>query len=230
MKGTFYLVATPIGNLKDITLRALEILKEVSYIICEDTRQTKILLNHYQIQKPLISYNEYNKFVKTPEIIHLLKEGKDLAFVSDAGTPIISDPGYYLVREAIKEGIKITPIPGPAAMIAGLIVSGLPSDRFVFEGFLPKREGRKRKRLLNLINEERTMVFYESPYRIMKTLNTFLEIFGDREIALCRELTKKFEEVLRGKISEIIENLKKRLEKQKRVKGEIVLVLKGKEK
>ncbi len=230
MKGTFYLVATPIGNLKDITLRALEILKEVSYIICEDTRQTKILLNHYQIKKPLISYNEYNKFVKTPQIIQLLKEGENLAFVSDAGTPIIADPGYYLVREAIKEGIKITPIPGPAAMIAGLIVSGLPSDRFVFEGFLPKREGRKRKRLLNLINEERTMIFYESPYRIMKTLNTFLEIFGDREIAVCRELTKKFEEVLRGKISEIIENLKKRLEKQKRVKGEIVLVLKGKEK
>ncbi|MEO0087579.1 MAG: 16S rRNA (cytidine(1402)-2'-O)-methyltransferase [candidate division WOR-3 bacterium] len=229
MSGILYLVATPIGNLKDITLRALEILKEVSYIVCEDTRRTKILLDHYQIKKPLISYNEHNKFNKTPEIIQLLKKGESLAFVSDAGTPVISDPGYYLVREVIKEGIKISPIPGPAAMIAGLIVSGLPSDRFAFEGFLPKREGRKRKKLLNLVNEERTMVFYESPYRIMRTLNTFLEIFGDREIALCRELTKKFEEVLRGKISEIIEILKKRLEKQERIKGEIVLIVKGKE-
>ncbi|MCS7249350.1 MAG: 16S rRNA (cytidine(1402)-2'-O)-methyltransferase [candidate division WOR-3 bacterium] len=229
MSGTLYLVATPIGNLKDITLRALEILKEVSYIVCEDTQQTKILLDHYQIKKPLISYNEYNKFTKTPKLIQLLKEEKDLAFVSDAGTPVISDPGYYLVREAIKEGIKVSPIPGPVAMIAGLIVSGLPSDRFVFEGFLPKREGRKRKKLLNLINEERTIIFYESPYRIMKTLNTLLEILGDREIALCRELTKKFEEVLRGKISEIIEILKKRLEKEKRIKGEIVLIVKGKE-
>jgi len=229
MNGTLYLVATPIGNLKDITLRALEILKEVSAIICEDTRRTRILLNHYQIRKPLITYNEHNKFIQTPKIIEMLKKGESLALVSDAGTPVISDPGYYLVREAIKEGIRVSPVPGPAAMIAGLIISGLPSDRFVFEGFLPKREGKKRKRLLNLINEEKTIIFYESPYRIMRTLKTFLEIFGDREIALCRELTKKFEEVLRGKISEIIEILNKKLEKEKRIKGEIVIVMKGKE-
>lgn len=228
MSGTLYLVATPIGNLKDITLRALETLKEVSYIICEDTRRTKILLNHYQIKKPLISYNEYNKFSQTPKIIEMLKKGEILALVSDAGTPVISDPGYYLVKETIKERIKISPIPGPAAMIAGLIISGLPSDRFIFEGFLPKREGRRTKRLLNLVNEERTMIFYESPHRIMRTLQTFLKIFGDREIAICRELTKKFEELLQGKISEIIEILSKRLEKQERIKGEIVIVVKGK--
>jgi 16S rRNA (cytidine1402-2'-O)-methyltransferase len=217
-----YIVSTPIGNLKDITLRALEILKSVDLIACEDTRHTGLLLNHYNIKNKLTSFYEYNKKERTPEIISLLKQDKSVAIVSDAGTPGISDPGYYLIREAIKENLSVIPIPGPSALLAALVVSGLSSDRFAFEGFLQKREGRKCKKLESLKTELRTMVFYDSPYRVINTLKDILEILGDRNIVLERELTKKFETVMRGKTSEILHELE-----NKKIKGEIVLVVEG---
>lgn len=217
-----YIVSTPIGNLKDITLRALEILKSVDLIACEDTRHTGLLLNHYNIKNKLTSFYEYNKKERTPEIISLLKQDKSVAIVSDAGTPGISDPGYYLIREAIKENLSVIPIPGPSALLAALVVSGLSSDRFAFEGFLQKREGRKCKKLESLKTELRTMVFYDSPYRVINTLKDILEILGDRNIVLVRELTKKFETVMRGKTSEILHELE-----NKKIKGEIVLVVEG---
>jgi 16S rRNA (cytidine1402-2'-O)-methyltransferase len=217
-----YIVSTPIGNFKDITLRALEILKSVDLIACEDTRHTGLLLNHYNIKNKLTSFYEYNKKERTPEIISLLKQDKSVAIVSDAGTPGISDPGYYLIREAIKENLSVIPIPGPSALLAALVVSGLSSDRFAFEGFLQKREGRKCKKLESLKTELRTMVFYDSPYRVINTLKDILEILGDRNIVLVRELTKKFETVMRGKTSEILHELE-----NKKIKGEIVLVVEG---
>jgi 16S rRNA (cytidine1402-2'-O)-methyltransferase len=217
-----YIVSTPIGNLEDITLRALSVLKEVSVIACEDTRHTALLLHRYEIKNRTVSFHEYNKLQRTPEIIDRLKKGEAVALVSDAGTPGISDPGYYLIREAIKEGLPVIPIPGPSAILAGLVVSGLPSDHFVFEGFLPKREGRKIKKLKELVAETRTMVFYDSPFRVMRSLESILALFGDRRIALARELTKKFEEVMRGKISDIMDKIK-----DQRLKGEIVLIVKG---
>jgi 16S rRNA (cytidine1402-2'-O)-methyltransferase len=217
-----YIVSTPIGNLEDITLRALSILKEVDLIACEDTRRTGILLNHFQIKNNLTSYHEFNKLRRTPEILELLKQGKSVALVSDAGTPGISDPGFYLIRAAIEKNYRVIPIPGASAILAGIVVSGLPSDRFAFEGFLPKREGRKKKKLADLKFEERTMIFYDSPNRVKKTLNDMLEIFSDRKIVLVRELTKKFEETIRGKISGIIEILE-----QRELKGEIVLIVEG---
>jgi len=217
-----YIVSTPIGNLKDITLRALDTLKNVDLIACEDTRHTGLLLNHYNIKNKLTSFHEYNKKERTPEIISLLKQGKSVALVSDAGTPGISDPGYYLIREAIKENLTIIPIPGPSALLAALVISGLPSDRFVFEGFLQKREGRKHKKLESLKTESRTMIFYDSPFRILYSLHDMLEVFGDRNIVLVRELTKKFETVIRGKISGIIKELE-----EKKPKGEIVLIIEG---
>ncbi|MCX8014649.1 MAG: 16S rRNA (cytidine(1402)-2'-O)-methyltransferase [candidate division WOR-3 bacterium] len=219
-----YIVSTPIGNLADITLRALSVLKSVDLIACEDTRHTAILLKHYQIKNKLTSYYEYNKKEKTEEIIKYIKAGKAVALVSDAGTPGISDPGYYLIRAAIQHNISVIPIPGPSALISALIISGLPSDRFVFEGFLPKRHGKKCRKLQALKNEERTMVFYDSPYRIKDSLKCMLEIFGDRKIVLVRELTKKFESVIRDKISEIVSLLE-----NKRLKGEIVLIVEGRE-
>lgn len=225
MRPGLYIVATPIGNLSDITFRALEVIKESDLIVCEDTRRTRILLYHYQIgNKPLLAYYDYNKEQRTPEIIRFLKGGKTVSLVSDSGTPGISDPGFYLIRECIRAGIDLIPIPGPSAIITALVVSGLPCDRFVYEGFLSHREGKKRKKLLSMVNEERTMVFYEAPHRILKTLKTISEILGDRECVLCRELTKKFEEIIRGKVSEIILELQRR----ERIKGEIVIVLAGK--
>ncbi|MEO0084983.1 MAG: 16S rRNA (cytidine(1402)-2'-O)-methyltransferase, partial [candidate division WOR-3 bacterium] len=218
-----YIVSTPIGNLSDITLRALSILKAVDLIACEDTRHTTILLNHYQIKNKLTSYFEYNKKEKTDQIIKFIQTGKSVALVSDAGTPGISDPGYYLIRTAIENNIPVVPIPGPSALIAALIVSGLPSDRFAFEGFLPKRKGKKHKKLQNLKDEERTMIFYDSPYRVKDSLKSMLEIFGDRKIVLVRELTKKFETIIRDKISEVISQLE-----NKKLKGEIVLIVEGK--
>ncbi|MCS7258978.1 MAG: 16S rRNA (cytidine(1402)-2'-O)-methyltransferase [candidate division WOR-3 bacterium] len=219
------MVATPIGNLKDITLRALEILKNVDFIACEDTRHTGILLSHYEIKNKLLSYHEYNKITQTPKIIELIKKDKkSVALVSDAGTPGISDPGYYLIREAIKENLPVIPIPGPSAIISALVISGLPSDRFTFEGFLSKRRGRKLKKLKALRDETRTMVFYDSPYRVLDTLKDMLDVFGDRKIAFVRELTKKFETVYRGYISEVITELEKNPPR-----GEIVLVVSGKE-
>ncbi len=220
-----YIVATPIGNLSDITLRALAVLKNCDLIVCEDTRRTSLLLQHYNIgYKKLLSYHDYNKSTRTPEIINLLKEGRSAALVSDSGTPGISDPGFYLIRECVREKINLIPIPGPSAIITALVVSGLPCDRFVYEGFLAHRSGRKKKKLLSLVNEERTMVFYEAPTRVLATLKLILEIFGERECVVGRELTKKFEEVIRGKVSEVI----KKLEERNRIKGEIVIILEGK--
>ncbi|MEO0100259.1 MAG: 16S rRNA (cytidine(1402)-2'-O)-methyltransferase [candidate division WOR-3 bacterium] len=225
MEPGLYIVATPIGNLSDITLRALAVLKESDLIVCEDTRRTLILLNHYQIKnKRLLSYHDHNKRERTPEIVSFLKRGKKVSLVSDSGTPGISDPGFYLIRECVREGIRVIPLPGPSAIITALVVSGLPCDRFVYEGFLSHREGKKRKRLLALKDEERTMVFYEAPTRLLKTLKAMAEIFGERECVIARELTKKFEEILRGKISEIIQVL----ESREKIKGEIVIVLAGK--
>jgi len=222
LESGLYIVSTPIGNLEDITLRALSVLKEVDLIACEDTRRTGMLLAHYQIKNRLISYHEYNKLKRTPEILELLRQGKRVALVSDAGTPGISDPGFYLIRAAIEHNYKVISIPGASAILAGIVIAGLPSDRFAFEGFLPKREGRKKKKLEDLKYEQRTMIFYDSPNRVKKTLNDMLNIFTDRRIVLVRELTKKFEETIRGKISEVLEILEKR-----ELKGEIVLIVEG---
>lgn len=219
-----YIVSTPIGNLADITLRALDTLKNVDLIACEDTRHSGILLAHYNIKNKLTSFHEYNKRERTPEIIRLLKQGQSIALISDAGTPGISDPGFYLIRETIKENLAVIPIPGPSALISALTVSGLPSDRFVFEGFLPKRDGRKRKKIEELKQETRTMIFYDSPHRVLDSLQDILEILGDRPMVLVRELTKKFETIMRGKISEILSKIE-----GTKIKGEIVLVIQGKE-
>ncbi|MBL7157468.1 MAG: 16S rRNA (cytidine(1402)-2'-O)-methyltransferase [Candidatus Omnitrophica bacterium] len=204
-KGTLYIVATPIGNLEDITLRAIRTLKESDFIAAEDTRHTKILLNKYGIEKPLISYYSYNKIRKTDKIVGLLKEGKDIALVSDSGTPGISDPGELLIKEAIKESINIIGIPGPTALIAGLVLSGKPTAKFIFEGFLSNKSGRRQNRLRELKCEKRTVILYESCHRITKLLSDMKEILGERQIAVAREITKKFEEVKRGTPEELFE-------------------------
>ncbi|MFA5164628.1 MAG: 16S rRNA (cytidine(1402)-2'-O)-methyltransferase [Candidatus Omnitrophota bacterium] len=195
--GTLHVVATPIGNLKDITFRAVETLKGVDLIAAEDTRHTKILTAHYGITTPLTSYFEHNQVTKGEHLIGLLKGGKNIALVSDAGTPGISDPGAHIIGLAVKNGINVVGIPGPSAVILGLVVSGMPTDRFVFEGFLPNKSAARRKRLSEFKDEKRTIVLYESPHRISKTLSDILEIFGDIRVSVMRELTKKFEEVLR---------------------------------
>ncbi len=216
-----YIVGTPIGNLKDTTLRALEVLKEVDLIVCEDMRRTLKLLNHYQIKKPLMSYHEHNKYKQLNKIIKFLKEEKNIALVSDAGLPCISDPGYLIVKRSIEENLPFTIIPGPFAGVLGLIISGLPSDRFVFEGFLPYKKSKRRRRLEGLKKEERTIIIYESPHKIIKLLDSILEVLGERKIVLVRELTKAYEEVLRGKVSEI----KKILEERKKIKGEFIVLV-----
>jgi len=202
--GTLYIVATPIGNLEDITLRALRILKEVDLIAAEDTRHTKKLLTHYGIQKPLTSYHEHNEKTKSSQLIHRLKEGCCVALVSDAGTPLISDPGFRLVQGAIRAGAQVIPVPGPSALTAVLSASGLPTDSFAFEGFLPAKKAARRKLLTGLREEERTLVFYEVPHRVQESLRDILEILGDREIVLGREVTKVHEEFLRGSVSQLI--------------------------
>lgn len=199
-----YVVATPIGNLKDITLRALEVLKSVDLIACEDTRHTKILLNHYQISKPQLSYHSYNKKSRTIEILKLLKAGKNIALVSDAGMPGISDPGVALVREAIEQGVPFTVVPGANGIISGLVLSGLPTNRFVFEGFLPIKHFARLTKLKELKNEKRTLILYESCHRLIKTLGDMKIVFGDVVISCIREITKKFEEAKHLKISELI--------------------------
>ncbi len=228
-----YIVGTPIGNLKDITLRALEILKEVDFILTEDTRKTKILLDHYQIKKPLISYHQHSKLKKINFIVDLLKKEKNLALVSEAGTPGISDPGSFLINEVIKnlkDKVKIIPIPGPCALIAALSISGFPTDKFIFLGFPPNK--RKRKKFFeNLISAKYPVVFYESPYRILKTLDELKSAFISRkdkklpEIIVCRELTKKFETVYRGTIDEVIVQIK-----NDKILGEFVIIVNQKRK
>ncbi len=220
--GTLYIVATPIGNLEDITHRALKVLSQVDCIAAEDTRKTRFLLQHFTIQKELISYYSYNEDKRTPLLIQRLKRGESIALVSDAGTPGVSDPAYQLVRAAIEVDVRVVPIPGPTAFLPALIVSGLPTDRFVFEGFLPVKKGRKTK-LEKLTTEERTIILYESPHRILRTMQDLLAYLGDREITIGRELTKKFEEILRGKISEVLKKLHSRS-----IKGEFVIVVAGK--
>jgi 16S rRNA (cytidine1402-2'-O)-methyltransferase len=216
--GKLFIVSTPIGNLGDITLRALETLKSVDIIACEDTRHTLQLLNHFGIKKPLISYHQHSKDSKVEQIISTILEGKDIAIVTDAGTPGVSDPGEFLIRSAIENKIEIEPIPGVSAAITALSVSGLSTDEFVFIGFLPHKKGRQTK-LRELATEKRTIILYESPFRIIKLLNELLEFAGDRNVSVSRELTKKFEQTYRGKISEVLPNIKE--------KGEFVVVVEG---
>lgn len=215
-----YIVSTPIGNLEDITLRALRILKEVDLIAAEDTRHTKKLLNHYNIKTPLTSYFEHNEITKGEFIISKIKEGRDVALVSDAGTPGISDPGYRLIKMAIENSIDVAPIPGASAIIASLSASGLPTDSFAFFGFLPTKQGEVERLLLKIKSEKRTAVFYESPRRLSKTLEAVLKICGNIDIVIAREITKVYEEFLRGKVSDVLEQIKGR-----DIKGEIAIIL-----
>ncbi len=225
MPGTLYLVSTPIGNLEDLTFRAHRILQEVSVIAAEDTRHTQKLCRHYKIHTPLTSYHDFNKEEKTPVLLKLLKEEKSMALVSDAGTPLISDPGYYLVTRAIAVDVPVVPVPGPSSVIAALSVAGLPTDAFTFIGFLPKKSTARTRLLQSLQEDSKTIILFETPHRIRATLLTIKEIFGDRRIAIGRELTKTHEEVIRGTAREIL------LSNPSRVfKGEMTLVIQGKEK
>jgi len=219
MQGKLYIVSTPIGNLKDITLRAIETLNEVDFILCEDTRVTSILLKQYNIIKQLISFNAVSEIKKIPSIVERLQNGQSYALVSDAGTPAISDPGIRLVSEAVKNKIQVITIPGATALIAALTISGLPTDSFVFEGFLPQKKGRQKK-LKELTEEERTIVLYESSHRITKLIDELVEYFSERYIVVCREITKKFEETWRGYPFELKEKLNEKI-----VKGEFVVVI-----
>jgi 16S rRNA (cytidine1402-2'-O)-methyltransferase len=218
-----YLVPTPIGNLEDITLRAIRILKEVDIILAEDTRNTLFLLKHHGIEGKLYSHHQHNEHHSSTEIVKRIAAGEKVALVSDAGTPGISDPGFYLTRECLKAGIEVECLPGATAFVPALVNSGLPSERFCFEGFLPQKKGRQ-TRLNSLREEERTMIFYESPFRLLKTLEQFSEIFGkDRLGSVSRELTKLYEETTRGTLEELVETYKKRSS----IKGEIVIVIAG---
>jgi 16S rRNA (cytidine1402-2'-O)-methyltransferase len=220
MTGTLYVVSTPIGNLADITLRAIETLKTVDLIAAEDTRHTKILLDRYDIHTPTTSYFQHSKIQKTEYLLSQLKEGKSIALVSDAGTPGISDPGYKIIRLCIDGNISVVPIPGPSGIITALTISGKPTDRFTFVGFLSNKSGKRQNQLRKLKEEDRTIVLYESPHRILKLLEDVLAIYGDIEIVLARELTKKFEEVRREKVSASIDHFK-----SVGIKGEFVVIV-----
>lgn len=223
-KTSLYLIPTPIGNLKDITLRALEILESADAVLAEDTRVTSKLLNHYNIKTKLISFHAHNEHKAISNIISELKVGKVYAQVSDAGSPAISDPGFLLVREALAENIKIESLPGATAFVPALVKSGFSSERFIFEGFLPHKKGRN-KRIASLLEEERTMIFYESPYRLLKTLEQFKEHFGiERKVSVSRELTKLYEETITGTIPEVISHFSTGT-----IKGEFVIILEGKQ-
>jgi len=221
-RGILYICGTPIGNLEDITIRSLRILKEVKLIAAEDTRHTKKLLIHYQINTNVTSYHEYNKFKKAAYLLEILKNGQDIALVSDAGMPGISDPGYVLINLALNNNIKIIPIPGVSALITAVVVSGLPTDKFVFEGFLPRKIKERKRYFKRLEEEERTIIFYETPHRLKRALKDMLEILGDRKIVIARELTKKYEEIIRGKLKGVLSMIN-----TKEVKGEITLVVQG---
>lgn len=214
-------MSTPIGNLGDITLRAIEVLKSAEVILCEDTRKTGQLLKHLEIEKKqLISFYEESEEQRITRVIELLKQGKEVALVSSAGTPLISDPGFKLVRECVRNEIKVVPVPGASALLAGLVIAGLPTDKFVFLGFLPKKGGKKEKLLQKAIETEMTVIFYESPFRILKTLEVLRTFHPGMECVIGRELTKKFEEVLRGTPTELLEKLG-----NKKVKGELVMMI-----
>jgi 16S rRNA (cytidine1402-2'-O)-methyltransferase len=223
--GTLFVVATPLGNLEDLSPRALRVLREVSLVACEDTRRTGQLLAAHGLKTPTTSFFEHNERRKGEQILAALRAGRDVALVSDAGTPGISDPGYRLVRDARAEGLPVVPVPGPSAPIAALSVSGLPTDRFRFIGFLPAKVAARRKSLLELASDRDTLVFYESPVRVVAFLEDALAVLGDREAFLCREATKRHEEYLRGRISELLAALRAR----DRVRGEIVVVVTGAE-
>jgi len=218
-----YIVPTPIGNLEDITLRAINVLKSVDIVLAEDTRTSGSLLKHLGISKPMHSYHIHNEHQTVTRVVERILKGESMALVSDAGTPAVSDPGFLLVRECIKQGIQVECLPGPTAFVPALVNSGLPSDRFTFEGFLPHKKGRQ-TRLQNLTSEERTMIFYESPHRLIKALQQFVEFFGaDRQVSVARELTKIYEENVRGTLEEVIAYFS-----EKTIKGEIVIILAGK--
>ena len=219
-----YIVATPIGNLEDITFRAVRTLKEVDYIFAEDTRVTRKLLNHFEIQNTVYRYDEHTKVHQVENIINLLKDEKSIALVTDAGTPCISDPGYEVVDAALEAGIQVSPIPGASSMTAAASVAGMSMRRFAFEGFLPKKKGRQTL-LKKLADEERTIIILESPHRILRTLRDVEEYFGDRYVVVAREISKIYEEIIRGNASDLIDKLEK-----KPIKGEIVLMVEGKEK
>lgn len=220
--GTLYIVSTPIGNLEDITLRAIKVLKAVQIIASEDTRHTQKLLHHYDIHTPQTSYHDHNKEEKSEILISKLKDGVDVALVSDAGTPGISDPGYYLICRAIENSINVTPVPGPTASIAALSISGLPTDSFLFEGFLPPKKIARQKRLKELSTERRTIILFEAPHRLLAALKDMMEIIGDRRIVLTRELTKIYEEIIRGRVSEVTDRIE-----GKRIKGEVTIIVEG---
>lgn len=222
MKGVLYVVSVPIGNLEDITLRALHILKEVDLIAAEDTRHTRKLLNHYGIHTKTISYFEHNEIQRSKMLIKRLKEGENIALVPDSGTPAISDPGYIIINECISAGISIVPIPGPSAFLSAIVVSGFPIHNFIFEGFLPSKKSNRIKKLKTLCNETRTLVFYESPHRLLKSLTDMLEIFGNREIVIANDITKVFEEIFRGTILQAIEKYT-----ESNPKGEFTIVVRG---
>ncbi len=218
-----YIIPTPIGNLEDITLRAMRLLKEVDLVLAEDTRTSRKLFSHYEIETSLVSFHMHNEHQVLLKYVDRLKSGETFALISDAGTPAISDPGFLLVRECVKEGIEVDCLPGATAFVPALVNSGLPNEKFVFEGFLPVKKGRQ-TRLKLLAEEERTMVFYESPYRIIKTLNQFAEYFGkDRKASVSREISKIFEETIRGRVFEILRHFD-----EKKPKGEFVIIVEGK--
>ncbi|MBK0382138.1 16S rRNA (cytidine(1402)-2'-O)-methyltransferase [Pedobacter sp. SD-b] len=222
MSGKLYLVPTPIGNLEDITLRALRILKEVDLILAEDTRTSAPMLKHFEIDKKVFAHHQHNEHKAVAEIVKFLKDGQNIALISDAGTPAISDPGFLLVREVLKHDLAIECLPGATAFVPALVNSGLPNDRFTFEGFLPVKKGRQ-TRLKELIYENRTMIFYESPHRLLKTLEELITVFGaERQASISRELTKMFEENVRGSLSELKTHFEENI-----LKGEFVLVIAG---
>ena len=219
-KGRLFVVGTPIGNLEDITLRAIRVLKEVDLIACEDTRRTQQLLNHYQIRTPTISYHEHNEMTRAPELVIKLTEGNNIALVSDAGMPVVSDPGFRLVHLAIRHAIPVVPVPGASAFVAVLAASGMPVDRFRFLGFLPSRKGARRQTLEEHKGATKTLVFYEAPHRVVQMLRDVRDILGDREVVLAREVTKVHEEFWRGTVSALLERAK-----DKAIKGEITLLV-----
>jgi 16S rRNA (cytidine1402-2'-O)-methyltransferase len=221
--GMLYVVPTPVGNMEDMTLRAIRILKEADLVLAEDTRTSGILLKHYDIKNHLMSHHKFNEHSSSAAIVERLKAGQTIALISDAGTPGISDPGFFLVREAVNAGITVQTLPGATAFVPALVSSGLPDDRFCFEGFLPQKKGRQ-TRLESLRDEPRTMIFYESPYRLVKTLQQFAQLFGDdRQVSVCREISKVHEESVRGTLGEVIAHFT-----QTEPRGEIVIVVAGK--
>lgn len=223
MVGTLFIVSTPIGNLEDITFRAIRTLKDASTIAAEDTRRTKKLCTHYGIGTPLTSYHDFNKEEKTPVFLQRLQEGEHIALVSDAGTPLISDPGFFLVREALAAKIPVVPIPGPSAVLAALVASGFPPDAFTFEGFVPRKSGARLQLFKRLGNEGRTTILFETPHRLRSTLEVLQETMGDRTLVVARELTKLHEEIMRGTAQELLES-----KLTKGVKGEVTIVIEGK--